>query len=96
MTQNDLTLLVIGAGANADFKFKDEKIAMPTGEELVRKIADWEGEILPNLVYDYVLGKARELRFGDIGQVESISNFVISKMKSGIGKIRSFHNLNIQ
>ena len=89
MTQ-DLTVLVIGAGANADFRLKEddyktkqqekkESIAMPTGEKLVEKIADWEGCVLPNLVYGYVLGKARELNFSDIAEIESICSFIIKK-----------------
>lgn len=83
------TVLVVGAGANADFKLKNknpdknkndkEKISMPTGEQLVEKIADWEGQVLPNLVYGYILGKAQELNFSDINWFESISKFVINK-----------------
>jgi len=81
MTQ-DLTVLVIGAGANADFRLKkrDEKelIAMPTGEQLVEKIADWEKEVLPNLVYGYLLDKAQELKFTDfISVLENVSHFLI-------------------
>ena len=76
MTQ-DLTVLVIGAGANADFRLKkrDEKelIAMPTGEQLVEKIADWEKEVLPNLVYGYLLDKAQELKFTDFSVLENYS-----------------------
>ncbi len=60
MTQSGLTVLVVGAGANADFRLKDEKkseeekIATPTGEQLVEKIADWEGSVLPNLYWGFI------------------------------------------
>lgn len=72
MTQNDLTVLVVGAGANADFRLKEkkedkdkkkaeeEKIAMPTGEQLVEKIADWEGQVLPNLYWGFIRRKAEK------------------------------------
>jgi len=44
-TENPKIVIVIGAGANSDFRFKDEQashdnIKMPTGEELVNLIAD--------------------------------------------------------
>lgn len=101
MTQ-DLTVLVIGAGANADFRLKDdkkaeeEKIAMPTGEQLVEKIADWEGQVLPNLVYGYLLAKAEEIRFNDYNFLEVVSHFLIKgELQWGSNQwIRPFLNDN--
>lgn len=48
------TVIVIGAGANADFRLQnarnDQSISMPTGEQLVRKIAD-EDELIKSVSF---------------------------------------------
>ncbi|MBU6141125.1 MAG: hypothetical protein KGP29_06200 [Proteobacteria bacterium] len=78
------TVIVIGAGANADFRTRNnhsilaeiepfsgkqlvrtpkeslQSIGMPTGEELVRKITSWEGEIIQNLYYGLCLEAAEK------------------------------------
>ena len=83
MIKKNLTILVVGAGANADFVFKDEdkrkkeKISMPTGEQLVEKIADWEGQVLPNLYWGFI-AKNVEKYCEDRLLIEGIASLVAS------------------
>ncbi|MBU6140720.1 MAG: hypothetical protein KGP29_04080 [Proteobacteria bacterium] len=77
----DFTVLVVGAGANADFKLRKEgnktkSIAMPTGEDLVGKIADWEGQVLPNLYWGFIAKIAA--KYCEEPQIEEVADLVAS------------------
>ncbi len=76
MTENQTTkqtVIVIGAGANADFRLQnarnDHSISMPTGEQLVRKIAD-ENELVKSVSFlffkKFISSKYRELDESDL------------------------------
>ncbi len=84
MTKNDLTILVVGAGANADFRLKDknkaeeEKIAMPTGEQLVEKIANWEEQVLPNLYWGFIAKIAEKYGIDS----ERVANAIVTDPRS--------------